>query len=122
MAQDSLYPKSVPLDPEWSAETISVQAGRPERVGGAAMNPSIVQSTTYVHDTNLAYGRDGNEGWGALEDALGALDGGHAVVFASGLAAATSIADLVPTGGTVVLPSAAYYGDRKSTRLNSSHT
>ncbi len=60
-------------------------------------------SATYVHDAAIEYGRDGNAGWGALETALGALDGGRAVTFASGLAAATAIADLVPTGGTVVL-------------------
>lgn len=41
---------------------------------------------------------------------MGTLDGGFAVSYSSGLAAATSIADLVPTGGTVVLPKVAYYG------------
>ncbi len=60
----------------------------------------------------VEYGRDGNAGWGALEAALGALDGGRAVTFASGLAAATAIADLVPAGGTVVLSSVTYFGVR----------
>ena len=62
------------------------------------MNAPITMSSTYVHDATLEYGRDGNAGWGALEAALGALDGGRAVTFASGLAAATAIADLVPAG------------------------
>ena len=41
-------------------------------------------SSTYIHDAALEYGRDGNAGWAALEAALGALDGGRAVTFASG--------------------------------------
>ena len=76
------------------------------------MNAPITLSSTYVHDATVEYGRDGNAGWAALEAALGALDGGEVVTFASGLAAATSIATLVPVGGTVVLPSVAYFGVR----------
>lgn len=118
MTPSSPYPDPVGLAPDWRRDTVTVQAGRPARVPGAPMNPPVTLSSTYVHDTEVAYGRDGNAGWGALETALGALDGGTAVTFASGLAAATAVADLVPTGGTVVLPSAAYYGvTRLFTRL-----
>ena len=91
------------LDEAWSAETVAVQAGRPVRAGGAPMNAAITMTSTYVHDAAIEYGRDGNPGWAALETALGALDGGRAVTFASGLAAATAIASLVPAGGTVAL-------------------
>ncbi len=107
---ESLYATPVTLDPEWAADTLTVQAGRPARVPGAPMNPPITMSSTYVHDAALEYGRDGNAGWGALEAALGALDGGRAVTFASGLAATAAIADLVPAGGTVVLSTVTYYG------------
>jgi cystathionine gamma-synthase len=100
------------LDPTWTAQTVAVQAGRPERVPGAGVNPPVHLSATYLHDTEIGYGRDGNAGWSALEEALGALDGGTTVTFASGLAAATAIADLVPTGGTIVLPTVAYFGVR----------
>ena len=109
---ESLYPAALTLNPEWTAETVAVQAGRPARLPGAHMNQPITMSSTYVHDATLEYGRDGNAGWGALEAALGALDGGQAVTFASGLAAATAIADLVPSGGTVALSSVTYYGVR----------
>jgi cystathionine gamma-synthase len=109
---ESLYPAPLTLDPGWTGDTVAVQAGRPARVPGAPVNPPITMSSTYVHDATLEYGRDGNAGWGALETALGALDGGWAVTFASGLAAATAIADLVPAGGTVVLSSVTYYGVR----------
>ena len=109
---DPLYPPTLSMDPEWTADTVVVQAGRPVRTAGAAMNPPIALSSTYVHDASVEYGRDGNVGWGALEEALGVLDGGRAVAFASGLAAATAIADLVPPGGTVVLSSVTYFGVR----------
>ncbi|HEX9043754.1 MAG TPA: aminotransferase class I/II-fold pyridoxal phosphate-dependent enzyme [Candidatus Limnocylindrales bacterium] len=109
---ESRYPASLDLDPAWAADTVTVQAGRPVRTAGAPMNAPITLSSTYVHDATVEYGRDGNTGWGALEAALGALDGGQAVTFASGLAAATAIADLVPPGGTVVLSAVTYFGVR----------
>jgi cystathionine gamma-synthase len=109
---DPLYPAPLELDATWSPDTVAVQAGRPPRTPGAPMNPSITLSTTYVHDAAVEYGRDGNAGWAGFEAALGALDGGRAVSFSSGLAAATAIADLVPAGGTVVLPTVTYYGVR----------
>ena len=109
---DLMDPDSVPLDPSWEADTIAVQAGRPARVPGAPMNTAITLSSTYVHDASIEYGRDGNAGWAALETALGALDGGWAVTFASGLAASTALADLVPPGGIVVLPKVTYHGVR----------
>ena len=110
--KDSVF---VPVNTTWNAETVAVQAGRPSRNSGASMNAPITLSSTYVHTSDLGYGRDGNQTWAALEEALGKLDGGIATTFSSGLAAATAIADLIPSGGTIVVP------DRKSTRLNSSH-
>jgi cystathionine gamma-synthase len=109
---EQLYPPSLPLDPAWAADTVAVQAGRPARLPGAPMNPPMTLSSTYVHDASVEYGRDGNVSWGALEAALGALDGGHAVTFASGLAATSAIAELVPAGGTVVLSLVTYHGVR----------
>ena len=109
---DPMYPALLPIDPGWTPDTVAVQAGRPPRDPGAPMNVPISVSSTYVHDAALEYGRDGSASYGALEAALGALDGGRAVTFATGLAAATAIADLVPVGGTVVLSTMTYYGVR----------
>ena len=109
---DPAYPAPLALDEAWSVDTVAVQAGRPVRVPGAPMNPPITLSSTYVHDASIEYGRDGNAGWAALESALGTLDGGRAVTFASGLAAATAVAALVPAGGTVALSAVTYHGVR----------
>ena len=105
--EDSVF---VPVNTKWDAETVAVQAGRPSRNSGASMNAPITLSSTYVHTSDLGYGRDGNQTWTALEEALGKLDGGIATTFSSGLAATTAIADLIPSGGTIVVPTAAYYG------------
>ncbi|TQJ16568.1 trans-sulfuration enzyme family protein [Kribbella jejuensis] len=94
------------LDPS----TVVVHAGRPERVPNAPVGPSPVFSSTYVAGGDRGYGRFGNEAWSALEDTLGQLEGGRAVSFASGMAAAAAVIDLVPIGGRVVAPQHAYSG------------
>ncbi|GAA3595760.1 PLP-dependent aspartate aminotransferase family protein [Kineosporia mesophila] len=59
---------------------------------------------------DLGYGRWGNPTWTALEDAVGALEGGPALAFGSGMAAVSAVLNLVPLGGTVVVPDAPYSG------------
>ena len=95
-----------PLQPE----TIAVVAGRPNRVPGAPLNTPLTPASTYHHGGELGYGRDGNPGWEALEDALGELEGGHCVTFASGLGATTAILDEVPQGARVLAQRAPYFG------------
>ena len=61
-------------------------------------------------DHALTYGRFHNPTWAAWEDALGELDGGGAVAFASGMAAVSAVfAVTVRPGDIVVLPTDAYY-------------
>ena len=97
-------------------ETLAVSLGRPPRTPGAPLNVSPVMASTYVgaHDTatstTLGYGRDGNDTWTALEDVLGALGGGRALTFASGMAAASAVLEQLAPGGTIVLPSSCYLG------------
>jgi cystathionine gamma-synthase len=91
-------------------ETIAVSAGRPARAPGAPLNTPIEPASTYHHGGDLEYGRDGNPGWQALEAAIGALEHGHCVTFASGLAAASAILDIVPQGARAIAQRAPYYG------------
>ena len=97
-------------------ETLAVSLGRPPLTPGAPLNVAPVMASTYVgaHDTSasgtLGYGRDGNDTWTALEDVLGALGGGRALTFASGMAAASAVLEQLAPGGTVVLPSSCYLG------------
>ena len=97
-------------DDDLHPETLAVIAGRPARAPGAPLNAPLVPASTYHHGGELEYGRDGNPGWQAFERALGALEHGHGVTFASGLAATTAILDELPLGGRVIAQRAPYYG------------
>ena len=100
MADDS------PLHPS----TIAVTAGRPPHTPDAPLNAPITMASTYVAGGDLEYGRYANPTWTALEDAIGALEGGRCLTFASGLAAVSTVLDLVGMGGRVVAPRHSYNG------------
>ena len=67
-------------------------------------------AATYVAGGDLEYGRYDNPTWRAFEEALGELEGGRCLSFASGLAAVSTILDLVAIGEKVVAPRHAYNG------------
>ena len=74
------------------------------------LNTPITMASTYVAGGDLEYGRYANPSWTAFEDALGGLEGGRCLAFASGLAAVATILDLVGQGQKVVAPQHAYSG------------
>ena len=81
------------------------------------MNVPLVLASNFRAGTAEApvteYSRDGGTAsWHALEDAVGALEGGSAVSFGSGMGAAAAILDLVPIGAHVVVPTDSYAGVR----------
>jgi cystathionine gamma-synthase len=90
--------------------TIAVTAGRPDKTPDAPLNVPITMASTYVAGGSVEYGRYGNPTWTALEDALGALEGGRCLTFSSGLAAVATVLDLVGADGLVVVPRHAYTG------------
>ena len=95
---------------QWSPQTIAVTAGRPAAAPDAPLNTPIVPASSLHAGGTWEYAREGAPTTQALEDAIGALEGGTAVVFSSGMAAANAVMDLVPPGALVVAPSAAYTG------------
>ncbi|MEV5002495.1 trans-sulfuration enzyme family protein [Nocardioides sp. LML1-1-1.1] len=90
--------------------TVAVTAGRPPHEPDQPLNVPITMTSTYVATGELEYGRFGNPTWTAFEDALGALEGGRALAFASGMAAVTTLLDLVGQGSSVIAPRHAYNG------------
>ena len=94
-------------------ETVAIAAGRPPRVPGGPFNAPITLASALHVDAASGYARDGLESWAALEDAVGALDGGRAVAFSSGLAACSAVLAQVPAGGTVVAARTMYMGARQ---------
>ena len=93
-----------------SPSTIAVGAGRPDRVPGGPLNAPITMASALVPGGSSEYGRHGNPTWDSFETVLGALEGGRALAFSSGLAASAALFDLVPAKAVVVAPRHAYYG------------
>lgn len=96
--------------PALHPDTVAIIAGRPPHEPGASMSVPVHLTSTYVAGGDHVYGRYGNPTWTAFEDALGALEGGRCVVFASGMGAIAAVLDLVEPGGTVVAPRHSYTG------------
>ncbi len=97
-----------------SPASLAVAAGRPARDPGAPLNAPPVLSSTFAAGGAVSYARVGNPTWTALEEVLAALEGPgtRALSFASGMAAITAVADLVPVGAPVVGQAVAYSGTR----------
>ena len=92
------------------ADSWLVSAGRSHDVG-SPLNVPLFPASNYVLGGELAYVRDnGTPAWDALEAILGGLEQGHAVAFASGLAAAAAVCDQLAVGAHVVLPVDCYQG------------
>ncbi|HEY5882748.1 MAG TPA: PLP-dependent transferase [Nakamurella sp.] len=101
------------LDPQLRAETLAITAGRPPAVPGHPLSTPIVLASNFHADGPVDYSRNGGtDTWRALEDAVGALEGGTAVAFGSGMAAAAAILESMPTGASVVVPADCYAGVR----------
>jgi len=100
----------------FSAEARLIHAGT-TRTPAAPATPPLVPASIYVSEgeprRDRGYGRDGNPGWEALEDALGGLEDAAAVAFASGQAASMALMLALAKGrDRIVLPADGYYGAR----------
>ena len=100
-------PRSLRLD------TLAITAGRPATQPDAPLSEPVTLASAFHAGGPNEYARDGHPGAGALEEAIGALEGGHAVAFASGMGACAAILDALPTGATVVAPRGVYMGVRE---------
>ena len=103
-------------DARWSVESAIIHAGTDRRLG-APIGAPLVPTSTYVSwgepDPARSYARNGHATWEALEGAIGALEGGEAVLFASGQAAAMAfMLAAMPTRRRIVLPDDGYYNAR----------
>lgn len=87
-----------------------VALGRAEAAPGEQVGAPLVLTSTYHADGPNIYARETNPTWAAFETALGSLEGGDALVFGSGMAAASAALSLVPLGGTVVAAPSVYLG------------
>ncbi len=96
------------------AASVAVTAGRGARAPGEPVNVPVSLSTI-THGGAAeppGYAREGTPTWAAFEEVVGALEGGTASAFSSGIAATAAALAQVPVGATVVAPSDAYAGVR----------
>ncbi|HZB67455.1 MAG TPA: PLP-dependent transferase [Ornithinibacter sp.] len=101
---------SAPVPDGLSLATRVVALGREPAAPGAQVGAPLVLTSTYHAGGDVVYARTGNPTWSAFEAAVGDLEGGEALVLASGMAAVTAALSLLPHGGTVVAPDVAYNG------------
>jgi cystathionine gamma-lyase len=99
-------------------DTLILQAGHrsTKETGTFFAGPQFASTYTSPGDPSqhpLTYGRFHNPTWTAWEEALGVLEGGHAISFASGMAAIAAVFGVcLKPGDLVVLPSDSYYTTR----------
>jgi cystathionine gamma-synthase len=95
--------------PPLAPATVAVTAGRPVAAGSPLNEPLVLASN--FRDGGEYSRTHGTATWAALEDAIGVLEGGQAVAYSSGMAAAAAVVyALAPT--VVVVPQASYLGVR----------
>jgi cystathionine gamma-lyase len=91
-----------------------VHAGLPDPSSGEPLLPGPEFASLYhlsgdPERTTYQYGRYGNRTWAGFEAALGQLEGGRAIAFASGMAAATAVLlTSVGPGEVLLLPEDGY--------------
>jgi len=100
-------------------DTLIVHAGGAPDPSTGALAPPLHLSTTFRHgpagerEAGYEYVRESNPTQDRLEDALAALEGGStALMFASGMAAASALLQSMSVGSHVLLPNDVYHGLR----------
>lgn len=96
--------------PNWSARTRAIALGRPHGPG-STLNAPIVPVTAYELGGAPVYARhDGSGTWWAAEELLGSLEGGTALLFASGMGAIAAALGPLPAGARIAAPRDCYLG------------
>ena len=100
-------------------ETVAAHSLKAVDEATGAITPPLYMSSTYARDENYTpklkenYIRGGSPTLWHAEEALAALEQGEAaLLFASGMAAVTTLLETVPLGAHVAAPNVMYYGTR----------
>ena len=95
---------------DWTPQTWLV-AGARNRTAGEPLNvPPVFASNFYLPDDRVYSRSDGTPTTDALETLLGGLDGGRALAFASGMAAAAVVFQRLAVGARIAVPTDPYHG------------
>jgi len=105
--------RAASLDLGLDRSTLAVVAGRGNRLTADPLNAPLVPASAFRGAGERSYARDGNPTWEAFEEAIGALEGGTAVAFATGMAAAAGVIEALPPTARVVVARSAYVEVRR---------
>ncbi len=95
---------------DWSPNTWLIAAAR-DRTPGSPLNvPPVFASNYYLTDDRVYSRSEGTPTTDALEALLGRLDGGRALAFASGMAAAAVVFQRLAVGSSIAVPTDPYHG------------
>jgi cystathionine gamma-synthase len=94
-------------------DTVAIASGRPAPTPDGPLSAPVTLASAFHAGGPHGYARDNNPTYAAFEEAIGALEGGYAVAFATGMAACSAVLDLLPVGGVVVAPRTVYMGVRE---------
>ncbi len=100
-------------DRDLRIETQLIAGGRPAATPDGPLNEPITPASA-LHPGAVGYARGEAPAWRALEQVIGRLEGGEAVAFASGMAAATAAFTLFSPRPAIVAPSVCYQHIRAS--------
>ena len=98
----------------WRPETAVIALGRPPAIADGPLNVPVTPASALQAGGVSGYARDGHAPWEALEEVLGALEGGQALTFASGMAAASAAMRLFDASPVIVAPEVAYMDVRRA--------
>lgn len=91
--------------------TVAVAAGRPAHIPDAPLNEPVAFASALAAGGDIEYTRHDARNSRSFEAVLGDLEGGHAVLFASGMAAVGAVLSVFDPG-TVAAPLIMYSGTR----------
>jgi cystathionine gamma-synthase len=94
-------------------DTRAVIAGRGDATPGSPLNGPPVFASAFRAGGEHTYSRDGNPTWEAFEEAIGDLEGGSAVAFSTGMAAAAAAIEALPPTARVLLAGPTYVEVRR---------
>src|SRR5947209_2504406 len=105
--------------PDWKPRTLAAQALGAHDPPTGAVIPPVHMATTFIRDADnqyrsgYSYGRPDNATVRQAEAVIAALErGGEALLFASGMAAATAVVLALPPASRVLAPKMMYWGLR----------
>ncbi|MFW2333794.1 trans-sulfuration enzyme family protein [Ilumatobacter sp.] len=96
--------------PDWTPETWLIAAGR-TRVEGDPLNvPPVFASNFFLPDERVYSRAEQTPTVEALETVIGGLEGGRALAFGSGMAAAATVFHRLAVGTHIAVPTDPYHG------------